>query len=81
MRYPQGQMFSVTLGLGRLANHHRRTICLKMQCAQTAEMKAKNIYRADLEKEIGKDAPIWNKVLTVESVELVPSELAFDLAE
>lgn len=65
------QVFKVTLGLGRLANHHVKTINIEAKTESDAVMSAKIKYYQIVKEEIGANAPILNKTLSVESVETI----------
>ena len=60
--------WEVTLGLGRLANNHPRTYLIMADTEGQAIVTAKFDYRQDVEAEIGKNDPIWNKTLNVASI-------------
>jgi hypothetical protein len=61
--------FKVTLGLGRMANHHPREYEIDAENEKLAVSLAKSKYYPDVEAEIGKEARIWGKMLTVDNVE------------
>ena len=65
------QVFKVTLGLGRLANHHIKTINIEANTESEAIMTAKIKYYQIVKEEIGDRAPILNKTLSVASVETI----------
>lgn len=65
------QLWTIVLGLGRLANHHRRTYQIKALSQTEACSYAKRVYRQDLQCELGDD-PILNKVLTIDRIEVQP---------
>lgn len=63
--------YSVTMGLGRMANHHEKTIEVKAEDQGRAVSAARMLYYDHLHKEIGRKAPILNKVLTIVSVKII----------
>jgi len=62
------RQFSVTLGLGRMANHHTKTYQVEAKTIELAICEAKVIYYEMVGAEIGDDAPIWGKILSVSEV-------------
>jgi hypothetical protein len=60
------QLFEVRLGLGRMASHHTKTYQIEAATKFEASSLARCKFYAEVENEIGKDAPIWGKMLTVE---------------
>ena len=59
------KQFEVVLGLGRMANHHEKTYQIEAKDAESAISLARGKYYDEVGLEIGKDAPIWGKTLTV----------------
>lgn len=60
--------FKVLLGLGRMASHHPKKYTVEAKDAKDAASIARAKYHHEVGLEIGKDAPIWGKFLTVELV-------------
>lgn len=79
-RWPKGQMFKVQLGSGPIAFINEKTVYVIAQCAQTAEMKAKNIYRRDVGLDLGENV-IHNIDLTIVSTEIVTNSDELAMAE
>lgn len=61
--------FKVTLGLGRMSNHHPKTYEIDAKDEMEATALAKQRYHREVAEEIGKDARIWGKMLTISDVE------------
>lgn len=60
--------FKVTLGLGRMADHHEKVYEIEAKDKHDAGSIARVKYYAEVEKEIGPKAPIFGKILTVSAV-------------
>lgn len=57
--------FKVKLGLGRMASHHVKEYEIDAKTENEAASIAKAKYYPDVYAEIGRDAPIFGKILTV----------------
>jgi hypothetical protein len=60
------QTYEVRLGLGRMASHHTKVYQIEATTKFEASGLARSKFYAEVQNEIGKDAPIWGKMLTVE---------------
>ena len=60
--------YKVLMGLGRMASHHPKKYIIEAQDPKEAASIARAQYHRDVGAEIGRDAAIWGKILTVESV-------------
>lgn len=62
------QNYNVTLGLGRMGSNHTMSYVVMASGEAEAVALAKEMYRSKVAEKIGRENPIWNKVLTVTGV-------------
>ena len=60
--------YRITLGLGRMSDHHTKTYTVTASSESVAVLQAKSLFREQVAAEIGRDARIWGKMLTVSDI-------------